>query len=54
MTLFDRIVLLATGLVAIYLILRFVEDYRKEKPRYDIYYIISFGVLLVAGSRWLF
>ena len=54
MTLFDRIVLLATGLVAIYLIWRFVEDYRKEKPRYDIYYIISFTVLLVAGLLLIF
>jgi len=54
MTLFDRIVLLATGLVVIYLIWRFVDDYRKEKPRYDIYYIISFGVLLVAGLLQIF
>lgn len=54
MTLFDRIVLLATGLVAIYLIWRFVEEYRKDKPRYDIYYIISFAVLLVAGLLLIF
>jgi hypothetical protein len=56
MTLFDRIVLLATGLVAIYLIWRFVGDYGgdKGKPRYDIYYIISFAVLLVAGLLLIF
>ena len=51
MTLFDRIVLLLTGLTAIYLVVRFIQDYRREgrKPAYDIYYIISFLVLLVAG-----
>ncbi len=51
MTLFDRIVLLLTGLTAIYVVVRFIQDYRREgsKPSYDIYYIISFIVLLVAG-----
>jgi len=51
MNLFDRIILLATGLVALYLIWRFVADYRRSpgKSRHDIYYSISFGVLLVAG-----
>ena len=51
MNLFDRVTLLATGLVAIYLIFRFVQDYRRKEPHplYDIYYMISFTVLLVAG-----
>ena len=51
MPLFDRIVLLLTGLTAIYLVVRFIQDYRREgrKPAYNIYYIISFLVLLVAG-----
>jgi hypothetical protein len=51
MNLFDQITLLATGLVAIYLIWRFVGDFRKSarKPMYDIYYTASFAVLLVAG-----
>lgn len=51
MNLFDQIVLLATGLVAIYLIWRFMGDYRQSarKPMHDIYYMISFAVLLVAG-----
>lgn len=51
MPLFDRIVLLLTGLTAIYLVVRFIQDYRREgrKPTYNIYYIISFLVLLVAG-----
>lgn len=56
MTMFDRIVLLATGLVAIYLIWRFLGDYRRDKtkPRYDLYYIVSLVVLLVAGLLLIF
>jgi len=49
MTLFDRIILLATGLVAIYLLWRFLTRYRKARKMHDIYYMVSFGVLLVAG-----
>lgn len=55
MTWFDQLVLLGTGLVAIYLIIRFIQDYlRKGKPFYDIYYIIAFSVLLVAGLLLIF
>ena len=48
---FDRLTLLATGLTAIYLIVRFIIDYRSKdtKPTHNIYYIISFAVLLVSG-----
>ena len=48
---FDRLTLFATGLTAIYLIVRFIQDYRCKdtKPTYNIYYIISFAVLLVSG-----
>ncbi len=49
MTLFDRIVLLLTGLTAIYLLYRFFTNYREKKNRCAIYYMISFTVLLVAG-----
>ncbi|MBW2181601.1 MAG: hypothetical protein JRG81_14730 [Deltaproteobacteria bacterium] len=51
MNLFDRLTLLAAGLVAIYLIVRFIQDYRDKDPNpaYNIYYIISFAVLLVSG-----
>lgn len=51
MNLFDRLTLLAAGLVAIYLIVRFIQDYRGKDPNpaYNIYYIISFAVLLVSG-----
>lgn len=48
---FDRLTLLATGLTAIYLIVRFMQDYRGKdpKPAHNMYYIISFAVLLVSG-----
>lgn len=49
MTIFDRIVLLLTGLAAIYLLWRFVRRFRHQHQRHDIYYSVSFGVLLVAG-----
>ncbi|MEW6141812.1 MAG: hypothetical protein AB1597_01455 [Chloroflexota bacterium] len=46
----DQIILLATGLTAIYLIWRFVQDYRRKgKPAHDIAYIVAFAVLLIAG-----
>jgi len=51
MTIFDRIILLLTGLTAIYLVWRFIQDNGKGegKKMYNTYYIISFAVLLVAG-----
>jgi len=56
MGIFDRLVLLATGLVAIYLIWHFVK--RQKNPdtacASNIYYIISFAVLLVAGLLLIF
>jgi hypothetical protein len=45
----DRITLLATGLVAIYLLYLFYKDYRTSKSPADISYLVGFGVLLVAG-----
>ncbi|HEY62130.1 MAG TPA: hypothetical protein G4N95_05705 [Anaerolineae bacterium] len=49
MTLFDRIVLLITGLIALYLSWRFYTRYGKKKALYDIYYMLGFIVLLVSG-----
>jgi len=49
MTVFDGVVLLATGLVAIYMLWRLLTRYRQAKQMHDVYYMISFGVLLVAG-----
>jgi hypothetical protein len=45
----DYITLLATGLVAIYALWRFYKHYQENKSVSDIFYMISFGVLLVAG-----
>ena len=49
MGIFDRLTLLLTGLVAIYLLWRFFGHYRQTGKTHDIYYMIAFGVLLVAG-----
>jgi len=51
MGIFDRIVLLLTGLVAIYMISFFLKRQKNEKTagRHNFHYIISFLVLLVAG-----
>jgi hypothetical protein len=46
---YDRIVLLATGLVAIYLLWRFYTHYQEKKSLAVLFYMVSFGVLLVAG-----
>ena len=46
---FDRITLLVTGLVAIYLLWQFYNHYREKKSGADICYMVGFGVLLVAG-----
>ena len=49
MTWFDRIVLLITGLTAVYLIWRFYGRYTQKKGLYDLYYIPGFAVLFVSG-----
>lgn len=49
MTWLDRVLLLIVGLVVIYLLWRLFTHYQKAKAKQDIYYIISFAVLLVAG-----
>jgi hypothetical protein len=54
MPLLDRIFLLLTGLLAIYLIWRFYGRYQKEKGLYDIYYMLGFAVLLVSGLLLIF
>ena len=52
----DRIVLLLTGLVAIYMIYRLIQ--RQKDPdkagRWNYYYIVGFLVLLVAGLILIF
>ena len=54
MNLFDRGVLLVTGLVAIYLIWRFFTRYSKGRKLHDIYYMLGFVVLLVSGLLLIF
>lgn len=51
MNLFDRAVLLLTGLTAIYLTWRFYQDSARQstKPLHNMYYMVSFAVLLVSG-----
>jgi hypothetical protein len=54
MTWLDRIVLLITGLIAIYLLWRFYNRYRVKKALYDIYYMMGFLVILVSGLLLIF
>jgi len=54
MNLFDQIVLLLTGLTAVYLIVRFFQDNKGGGKSYNLYYIISFVVLLVSGLLLIF
>jgi hypothetical protein len=54
MTIFDKIVLLITGLTAIYGIWRFWERYSVKKAIYDVYYLLGFVVLLVSGLLLIF
>ncbi|MBU8914313.1 MAG: hypothetical protein KOO61_09850 [Spirochaetales bacterium] len=51
MPIIDRVILLLTGLVAIYLLWRLLSHKKQstESARYDLYYMVSFLVLLVAG-----
>ena len=54
MDILSIIFLLATGLIAIYLLWRFYGRYQKEKGLYDIYYMLGFAVLLVSGLLLIF
>jgi len=54
MTLLDQILLLVTGLLAIYLTWRFYGRYQKDKGLYDLYYMLGFVFLLVSGLLPIF
>lgn len=54
MTVLDRIILLLTGLTAIYMLWYFYVRYQKEKAVHDGYYLMGFGVLLVSGLLLIF
>ncbi len=51
---FDKFVLLLTGLVAIYALWRFWSRYSQTKQTYDVYYLMGFAVLLVSGLLLIF
>jgi len=51
---FDNLILLLTGLVAVYLIWRFWGRYSKEKALHDVYYMLGFAVLFVSGVLLIF
>lgn len=53
-TIFDIIILLLTGLTAIYLLFRFWKRWSWEKKIYIWYYIMGFLVLLVSGLLLIF
>jgi len=50
-TILDQIILLLTGLTAVYLIYRFIEAIKvnADKPKYFYHYIVSMAVLFVSG-----
>jgi len=50
----DIILLLATGLTAVYLIWRFWQRWSWEKATYPWYYIMGFAVLFVSGVLLIF
>jgi len=54
MNIFDQIILLLTGLTAVYLIWRFYGRYSKDKALHDIYYMMGFAVLFVSGVLLIF
>ncbi len=54
MTFLDQIFLLATGLLAIYLMYYFFDRAKKENNLYDKYYLLGFVVLLVSGLLLIF
>jgi len=50
----DNLILLLTGLVALYLVWRFYRRYSAQKKLHDIYYMLGFVVLLVSGLLLIF
>jgi hypothetical protein len=55
-TLFDQVILLLTGLTAVYLIYRFIQALKgtTEKAKYFYHYIVAFAVLFVSGVLIIF
>jgi len=53
-TILDIVLLLVTGLTAVYMVWRFWARYGWEKKVYAIYYILGFAVLFVSGVLLIF
>jgi len=53
-TILDIVLLLATGVTAVYMVWRFWARYGWEKKVYAIYYILGFAVLFVSGVLLIF
>jgi hypothetical protein len=55
-TLLDQVILLLTGLTAVYLIFRFLQALKgtTKKAKYFYHYIVSFAVLFVSGVLIIF
>ena len=50
----DGLILLLTGLTAIYILFHFYKRYQKDKGLHDTYYMLGFAVLLVSGLLLIF
>ena len=46
--------LLLTGLICIYILVRFYSRWSREKGLYDLYYMMGFLVLLISGLLLIF
>ncbi len=54
MTILDRLFLLVTGLIALYLIWYFGKKHKETKCVCNIYFLVSFLVLLISGLLLIF
>ena len=54
MNILDQVILLVTGLIALYLVWRFWSRYQAHRGLHDIYYMMGFLVLLVSGVLLIF
>lgn len=50
----DKIILLITGIIAVYLLSQFFLRYKNKKDLHDMYYMMGFAVLVVSGLLLIF
>ncbi len=53
-TILDQILLLITGLTAVYLIFRLFQNFKSTGAKHNIHYMYAFAVLFVAGVLMIF